>query len=676
MKPLEHNLAWASPRPLWRGATAARPQLLRFAHDDFMERIIHIADTDPARIADLVAKPETWRDPPSPVDPSADAAAHLPLPAALRANRRQRLSARSAAPLPLPPAQPLKLWQPAHQRYYLVTGSLACAIPGLPEHRLAGSHEKIGFVLRRMLAGHEHAFIAADQRWVRVAEGLAPGEELLPLFPLRHPDIGAEPGGVMRTLHAGLVPVGRREAYLAASVSSAAPISLAAGQAAALNPAPPPAPSPSVMGRLTDLRLTVIEPWKAMVAAARRTAADIADAENNSTTRNRRAFAANLDFQMQSWLLILDLKRWIAAHLPALAAHITNGTTPPPGTAAHAIHNWLAAAVPGASLGAALSDPGRANAQHKPLADHLLAALQSLTPAAATLLETATTHYTRDEARDEALRPAVQKRWPGFHLPLAGVSRGGAAVGPWQIAPNPLPGAAEIADLFAPPGAAPDEKLLITDPADAGAALDAIAALFARALTPQVAEAAPPLPHAMKLRDMAVKTAGDPGNFVIRMVHLNEDCGPLHPPTLSAATQQFQLGSFFDPDAPVRPLTITLPSDTSPAGLRKHGRGTAFVMSDMLCGQVARAKGLGLIDLIRHVLPFPLHKELDVGDGGGCKGGTGMEIGMICSISIPIITLCALILLMIMVTLLDFIFRWVPWFIACFPVPKLKGKSS
>ena len=33
---------------------------------------------------------------------------------------------------------------------------------------------------------------------------------------------------------------------------------------------------------------------------------------------------------------------------------------------------------------------------------------------------------------------------------------------------------------------------------------------------------------------------------------------------------------------------------------------------------------------------------------------------MICSLSIPIITLCALILLIIIVTLLDFIFRWLP----------------
>jgi hypothetical protein len=49
---------------------------------------------------------------------------------------------------------------------------------------------------------------------------------------------------------------------------------------------------------------------------------------------------------------------------------------------------------------------------------------------------------------------------------------------------------------------------------------------------------------------------------------------------------------------------------------------------------------------------------------------------MMCSLSIPIITICALILLMIIVTLLDMIFRWVPYFLVCFPVPGFKGKET
>ena len=136
------------------------------------------------------------------------------------------------------------------------------------------------------------------------------------------------------------------------------------------------------------------------------------------------------------------------------------------------------------------------------------------------------------------------------------------------------------------------------------------------------------------------------------------------------------MAGFFDPDAPARPIRIGLPVDTSPAGLRKFDKNTAFIMSDILCGQVRRLRGLTFGDLVRSVLPWPLHKDLSVGDMTPCGSGTtGGSFGMICSLSIPIITLCALILLMIMVTLLDIIFRWLPYFIICFPIPGLKGKK-
>lgn len=81
-----------------------------------------------------------------------------------------------------------------------------------------------------------------------------------------------------------------------------------------------------------------------------------------------------------------------------------------------------------------------------------------------------------------------------------------------------------------------------------------------------------------------------------------------------------------------------------------------------------------MVDLVLSVLPWPFHKDLGMGSGGPCKSGS-IDIGMICSLSIPIITICALILLMIIVSLLDFIFRWMPYFIMCFPIPGLKGKK-
>ena len=94
-----------------------------------------------------------------------------------------------------------------------------------------------------------------------------------------------------------------------------------------------------------------------------------------------------------------------------------------------------------------------------------------------------------------------------------------------------------------------------------------------------------------------------------------------------------------------------------------------------LLREARRQKGLSLADLILSVLPWPLHKDLSVPDGGPCKSDSGIEVGMICSLSIPIITICALLLLMIIVTLLDIIFRWMPFFLFCFPIPKLKAKT-
>jgi hypothetical protein len=179
----------------------------------------------------------------------------------------------------------------------------------------------------------------------------------------------------------------------------------------------------------------------------------------------------------------------------------------------------------------------------------------------------------------------------------------------------------------------------------------------------------------MPLAAQPVMAPDETAVFVIRCLFEQPECTPLHPPVLSAPSRPFELASFFDPEAPARPIRISLPVDTSPAGLRRAPKNTAFMVSDMLCGQINRAKGMGLIDLVLSVLPFPLHKDLDTGGPTPCKTDTGASLGMICSLSLPIITICALILLIIMVSLFDLIFRWLPYFIFCFPLPKFSAKA-
>jgi hypothetical protein len=400
-----------------------------------------------------------------------------------------------------------------------------------------------------------------------------------------------------------------------------------------------------------------------MVRAAAKAQADGQGGEDpGAAARARRILDYDLRFQMQSWPLLLDLADWIAAELPRLWAAVTVNSAAGLSAQEAAALAWLNGANANA-LTLAMRNPAAPGTDLKPMAASLRDGLAKVrTDASRTLIEQATTHYAFAAATGDATR------WPGFHFPLAGLDASGTAHGPYEAAATLAAPAPE--PVIASPSAAPGSGV------DVAEVLDKVAAMLARLLPPSDEATARPLPFAMRLRDTMVQTAGDPGLFVIRMVHVNADCGPLHPPTLSDPTERFRMASFFDSDAPVRPLRITLPADTSPAGLRKHGRGTAFVMSDLLCGQVQRAKGLGFVDLVRQVLPWPLHKDIDVGNGGGCKDGGGAEIGMICSLSIPIITLCALILLMIIVTLLDFIFRWLPWFVACFPVPRLKGKGA
>jgi hypothetical protein len=247
-------------------------------------------------------------------------------------------------------------------------------------------------------------------------------------------------------------------------------------------------------------------------------------------------------------------------------------------------------------------------------------------------------------------RNAPDSKWPSFLFPLAD---------PVEIGPQPPPKTG-----------VPDDP----DPLTAlSKRIDNLSDLFEQALpelqtteqTPASAMASQPMLDARE------------GWFVIRCVFERPLCGVLEPPVVSEPSKPFQMAGFFDPDAPARPIRIALPMDTSPAGLRKFDKNTAFMISDMLCGQIDRMKGLTLGDLILSVLPWPLHKDLSVPEGGPCtdENNPSLQVGMICSLSIPIITICALLLLMIIVSLLDIIFKWIPYFLICFPLPGFKAKN-
>ncbi|HET9651728.1 MAG TPA: hypothetical protein VFP36_06040, partial [Usitatibacter sp.] len=553
---------------------------------------------------------------------------------------------------------------------------LVCGIAGFPVHALAtGGREQVGFVIRRMLktpgaAGAdpavEHAFVKRPEggaEWKAVnGAALVDGEEMLPLFPVSFADDSGHP----RRLLAGVIPVGRREEYMGTGYSRAAGGGTNGGAAN----------TSAVSAHKEQLKVDVAEPWKNLIrmafATLDKTVKDegAAPPAGKSLREVRRALARSMNrqLQMQSWLLLLDFADYLAAHLPDVWNAVANDAPESTFTAQSpqdVLYRWLGAATMSDGLKRACDT----SPSVKPFAVSLRDALRRV--AAANVrkgLEGAQALYTAGNEADAA--------WPGFQFLLAGIAEDDdnthndavyhfTLEGPYRSLASAT-ATVEEGDKEAAPGtlgAAADTDLL-----------DTMVALVVKAIDPAKASSPPPLPFAATLQRALRDLGDDPGWFVIRCMHVRCDCGPLRPVLASAPTQRFQLASFFDPDAPARPVRIALPLDTTPAGLRKFDKNAALMVSDVLCGQIARAKGLGFVDLVRQVLPWPLHKDIDVGDMGPCQSTSG-SIGMICSLSIPIVTLCALILLLIIVSLLDFIFRWMPYLVMCFPIPSLKAKK-
>jgi hypothetical protein len=143
--------------------------------------------------------------------------------------------------------------------------------------------------------------------------------------------------------------------------------------------------------------------------------------------------------------------------------------------------------------------------------------------------------------------------------------------------------------------------------------------------------------------------------YVVLCVYRRTRCRPPHPDIVGTPSSEFTIATVFDLDAPARPIRIALPVDTSLKGLRKLRKNVAFLLSDQLRKQVGQATDL--------------QKLLD----GEAPAGENFSLGEICSFSIPIITLCAFIILMIFMILLNFVFWWLPLLKFCFPIPR-KGR--
>ncbi len=160
---------------------------------------------------------------------------------------------------------------------------------------------------------------------------------------------------------------------------------------------------------------------------------------------------------------------------------------------------------------------------------------------------------------------------------------------------------------------------------------------------PLPADAAAPPQDLPKLGDV-----DDSIQYVLRAVYRQPQCGPRHPDLVGAPSLPFTIASYFDFDAPARPIRIVLPFDPSIAGLRKFKKNVAMLMSKKMRKALAT--------------------QVDF-KTGNVTPGPAFNFGEICSFSIPILTIVAMILLMIVVGLLNLVFWWIPLLKLCFPIP-------
>jgi hypothetical protein len=543
----------------------------------------------------------------------------------------------------------------------MITASLVCRRPGLPDRRVDPSkQEQASYVIRRLIATddatelpaidrtgwQEHAFVrtANTQGWQPVAsesepaeDHLLPGEERLPMFRLAFEE------SVERNRHllGGVIPVGRRETYVGARVLPPVDNSSLAQSVPVDDETPDP--------RLFLFQMRVTGPWSELVLQnmdqiekdlnsgvdssmnAALSEAGVSPPPNSPGDINT---IARNQAQTVSWYILLDFERFLYNHVRNVWRVLANDPDVP------------------------IPDP----LLEQPLLTHLERIEITGVTAGSANLRQVLERFAQDQEIGERLEsvefpyPQDAANWPTFRFPLADVG----TAGPFPFVVN---GVDRSGFVFAG-----REQTL----ANVTSELAQLETFVEQALPPR---------ESARLPETTLPTERDfaPGDvwFVIRCVYERPNCGPFNPAVLSEPTEAFQMASFFDPEAPARAIRIPLPLDTSTAGLRKFNKNATMMVSDMLCGQIRRIRKLSLGDLVLSVLPWPFHKDLpDPGGTGPCGKDTGNTFGMFCSLSIPIVTLCALILLIIMVSLFDLFFRWLPYLFVCLPIPGFKGKKT
>lgn len=237
----------------------------------------------------------------------------------------------------------MKLYQPLHQRYYLVTGSLVCRQFGLPDRTVVRKNgEKTSFVLRRFMDSgngvEEHGWVndESNKGWKPLADEqgrpvlIRKDEQRLPMHPVKT-CASTQQGGTLsvagrasyeqRKVYYGYIPVDGREKYLdRQDVQDAIDH-------------PSPGSTPIGDPRSDIFNAVVIEPWLSLYGL-----------HHDPGTHQVVPFTPVPSAAQQpqiSLYLIVDLGDFLKNNLPGVFDAVTKGTSLSDNTERQALFNEL-----------------------------------------------------------------------------------------------------------------------------------------------------------------------------------------------------------------------------------------------------------------------------------------------------------------------------------------------
>lgn len=571
------QVEWVKPPLLWQDkpfgtSTQQAPELLELQGDNFLPDFVEAMQTVTRRIkgGDPLEVPRLF----------------------LETKRKAR-------------SDTLKLYQPFHDRYYLVTGSLVCRTAGVPDKTVVRKRgETVSFVLRRVEIQNDA--IVKEEAWSEKTgwtepppEALGKHEEQHALQPISICDgrIDRTTGQpCTRTLFYGLIPAGNREKY-ANRVQVALPglddddDSLTDSQRLKKYYAEIEKQSTNALDyRLEDFDTRVLAPWNDLVDDATRTNS----AQRIEATRT----------------IFIDLGDFLARALPDVWQALKNGDS--------------------------------LSGDQDTLLDLLrnTRSFTNLSTTFADVLASIADFIDDNGARDYENPPSLgigANYLFNLRQPHPTISGAFISLNSQQFPNGPR------------------------DPAGEGllsqrvsAALDEVNAPMQYAVGDDEAEAEAKSMVEMIRRFVVPTRVNASGQrraearYIVRMVYVYD---PQCPPILSEPSPHFALAKPFDPDAPARTVRVEMPS-IRPADLRKYAKGVGIQMSN------------DLRKVINDVHPGMLK-------GDAPNDTASLSLDMICTFSIPIITLVAFIVMFIFLILFNIIFWWLAFIRICLPIPKV-----